>query len=158
MISRLIYLGILLASALLLGLGMYFQYTLRLHPCGPQVLVRYTLVLAALFALFVVAINSGKLVRIVMSACIGVASLLGAVMAAHQSWPHHVPLDFAKIGVNIDSVIHSLPLADVVPRFFLGSGSCDKARWSILGATGSEWAFVAFLLFMLAAFVAARRG
>jgi disulfide bond formation protein DsbB len=46
----------------------------------------------------------------------------------------------------------------VVPRFFLGFGSCDKARWSILGATGSEWAFVAFLLFILAAFVAARRG
>ena len=158
MIGRLIYLVVLLASALLLGLGMYFQYALHLHSCGPQVLVRYALVLAALFALFVVAINSGKLMRIVMSACIGVASLVGAVMAAHQSWPRHVPLDFAKIGVNIDTVVRSLPLADVVPRFFLGFGSCDKVRWSILGATGSEWAFAAFLLFILAAFVAARRS
>ncbi len=158
MIGRLIYLVVLLASALLLGLGMYFQYALHLHPCGPQVLVRYALVLAALFALFVVAIHSGKLVRIVMSACIGIVSLIGVVMAAHQSWPHHVPLDFAKVGVNIDAVVRALPLADVVPRFFLGFGSCDKARWSILGASGSEWAFVAFLLFILAAFVAARRG
>jgi disulfide bond formation protein DsbB len=157
MIGRLIYLVVVLASALLLGLGMYFQYALHLHPCAPQVLVRYALALAALFALFVVAIHAGKLVRIVMSACLGVVSLAGAMAAAHQSWPRHVPLDFAKIGVNIDSVIHSLPLADVLPRFFLGSGSCDKARWSILGASGSEWAFIAFVLFMLAAFVAARR-
>jgi disulfide bond formation protein DsbB len=157
MIGRLIYLVVVLASALLLGLGMYFQYALHLHPCAPQVLVRYALALAALFALFVVAIHAGKLVRIVMGACLGVVSLAGAVTAAHQSWPRHVPLDFAKIGVNIDSVIHSLPLAEVLPRFFLGSGSCDKARWSILGASGSEWAFIAFVLFILAAFVAARR-
>ena len=109
MIGRLIYLVVLLASALLLGLGMYFQYALHLHPCGPQVLVRYALVLAALFALFVVAIHSGKLVRIVISACIGLVSLVGVVMAAHQSWPHHVPLDFAKVGVNIDRRSRSSP-------------------------------------------------
>jgi len=157
MIKRLIYLAVLLASALLLGLGMYFQYALHLHPCSPQVLVRYALVVAALFALFVVAINAGKIVRIVMSVCIGLVSLVGAVVAAHQSWPHHVPLVFAKIGVNIDSVIHALPLGEVLPRFFLGVGSCDKTRWTILGVAGSELAFIAFLMFIVAAFVAARR-
>ena len=67
MISRLIYLFIVLASASLLGLGMYVQYTLHLHSCAPQVLVRYALVLAALLALFVVAIWSGRVVRIVIS-------------------------------------------------------------------------------------------
>ena len=65
MISRLIYLFVLLASAVLLGLGMYYQYALHLHSCAPQVLIRCALVLVALFALFVVAIHSGKIVRIV---------------------------------------------------------------------------------------------
>ena len=95
MIARLIYLSVLLASALLLGLGMYYQYALHLQPCAPQVLVRYALVFAALFALIAVAIDAGKAVRIAMSVCIGLASVLGAVLAAHQSWPRHVPLNFA---------------------------------------------------------------
>ena len=51
MIARLIYVFALLASALLLGLGMYLQYAQHLQSCGPQVLVRYALMLAALFAL-----------------------------------------------------------------------------------------------------------
>jgi len=157
MISRLIYLAVLLASALLLSLGMYFQYALHLHTCSPQVLVRYALVFAALFALFVVAINAAKIVRIIMSVGIGLVSLVGAVLAAHQSWPRQFPLVFSSIGIDIDSVVRALPLGDVLPKFFLGVGSCDKARWTIVGIAGSELAFLAFLLFIAAGFLAARR-
>jgi protein dithiol:quinone oxidoreductase len=158
MISRLIYLAVLLASALLLGLGMYFQYALHLHSCSPQVLIRYALVFTALLALFVVAINAGKIVRIVMSVGIGLVSLVGAAVAAHQSWPRHVPQIFSSVGVNLDSVIRALPLGDVLPKFFLGVGSCDGARWTMIGVAGSEWALLAFLLFIVAAFLAAHRG
>ena len=157
MIARLIYLCVLLASALLVGLGMYYQYALHLQPCAPQVLVRYALVFAALFALIAVAIDAGKAVRIAMSVCIGLASVLGAVLAAHQSWPRYVPLNFAAIGVNLESTVRALPLADVLPRFFLSAGGCDGARWKIVGIAASEWTFFAFLLFMVAAFIAARR-
>jgi protein dithiol:quinone oxidoreductase len=158
MIARLIYLSVLLASALLLGLGMYYQYALHLHPCGAQVLVRYALVLTALFALVVVAINAGKAVRIAMSICIGLASVIGAVLSAHQSWPRHVRLDFAAAGVSLDSIARALPLADVLPRFFLASGACDKARWTLGTIAASEWAFAAFIAFIVAAFIAARRS
>ena len=158
MIARLIYLSILLASALLVGLGMYYQYALHLQPCAPQVLVRYALVFAALFALIAVAIDAGKAVRIAMSVCIGLVSVLGAVLAAYQSWPRHVPLNFAAIGVNLESTVRAFPLADVLPRFFLSSGGCDGARWKIVGIAASEWTFFAFLVFIVAAFIAARRG
>ena len=158
MIARLIYLSVLLASALLLGLGMYYQYALHLQPCAPQVLVRYALVFAALFALIAVAIDAGKVVRIAMSVCIGLVSVVGAVLAAYQSWPRHIPLNFAAIGVNLESTVRSLPLADVLPRFFLSSGGCDGARWKIVGIAASEWSFFAFLMFIVAAFTAARRG
>jgi len=46
----------------------------------------------------------------------------------------------------------------VLPKFFLGVGSCDKARWTIIGIAGSELVFLAFLLFIAAGFLAARRG
>jgi disulfide bond formation protein DsbB len=158
MIARLIYLSVLLASALLLGLGLYYQYALRLDACAPQVLVRYALLFAALFALFAVAINGGKVVRMAMSVCIGLVSLAGALAAALQSWPRHIPLDFSAIGIDLDSAVRSLPLADVLPRFFLASGGCGQARWKIIGIAASEWAFGAFLLFIVAGFIAARRG
>jgi len=157
MIARLIYLFIAVASGLLLGLGMYFQYTLGLRPCAPLVLIRYALVLAGFVAVFALAINAGRIFRIVMSALIGVIAIIGAVLAAHQSWPRYVPIDFAKLGINVDAVIRAMPLADVLPRFFAGSGACGQARWKILGVAGSEWAFAAFLVFIVAAFVAARR-
>jgi len=157
MIARLIYLSVVLGSALLLGLGMYYQYALGLQPCGVTVLTRYALILAGLFAVFVVAIDAGKIVRIVMSACIGLVSLLGALLATHQSWPRRLPLDFNQIGVNVDSAVRSLPLADVLPKFFLGSADCGRARWNIVGVAASEWALAAFVLFILAAYLAARR-
>ncbi len=158
MIARLIYLAVLLVSALLLGLGMYYQYALHLQPCAAQVLVRYALVFAALFALIAVAIDAGKVVRIAMSICIGLVCAAGAALAAHQSWPRHIPLNFTAIGVSLESAVRSLPLADVLPRFFLSMGGCDGARWKIVGIAASEWSFFAFLIFIVAAFTAARRG
>ncbi len=157
MIARLIYLSVLVASALLLGLGMYYQYALKLHPCAPQILVRYALVLAALFALVAVAINAGKAVRMATSVCIGLTALMGAVLAAAQSWPRHVRLSFSSFGLNLESTVRALPLGDALPCFFLASGACDQARWTIAGIAASEWSFIAFLLFIVAAFFAARR-
>ena len=151
MLTRLIYLFVLLAGALLFGLAAYFQYAWHLQPCGPQVLVRYALVLAGLFALIALITGTGKLVRIVTSAGIALASLAGAVVAAHQSWPHHVPLHYA----HPDLLTRSLPLGDVMPKLFMGSGECDK-HWSIVGISGSEWALIAFIAFIAAAFFAAR--
>jgi disulfide bond formation protein DsbB len=158
MIARLIYLFILVASASVLGLGMYYQYALHLHPCASQVLVRYALVFAALLALAVVAVSTAKPLRIGMGIGIGLVCLIGAVLSAHLAWPRHVPIDFKALGVNLDSAVRSLPLADVVPRFFLASGTCDKVRWSVAGLAASEWAFAAFVLFIVAAFIAARRS
>ena len=156
MIARLIYLFALLASALLLGLGMYIQYSMHLQSCGPQALVRYALMVAGLCALLALITGTGKMVRIAMSACIGLISLAGAVVAAHQSWPHRVPLNSAAVGVNIDSLASSLPLADIAPKFFAGVGECDKAHWTVVGVAGSEWALIAFVVFIIAGALAAR--
>ena len=156
MIARLIYVFALLASALLLGLGMYLQHSQHLQPCGPQVLVRYALMLAGLFALVALITGAGRVVRIAMSAGIALISLAGAVVAAHQSWPHRVPLASGGIGVNVDSLTRSLPLADVLPKFFAGAGECEKAHWTLVGIAGSEWALIAFVVFIVAGAFAAR--
>ncbi len=156
MVARLIYVFALLGSALLLGLGMYLQYAQHLQSCGPQVLVRYALMLAGLFALIALITGGGKVVRIAMSAGIALISLAGAVVAAHQSWPHRVPLASGGIGVNVDSLARSLPLADVLPKFFAGAGECEKAHWTLVGIAGSEWALIAFVVFIVAGAFAAR--
>lgn len=157
MFARLIYLAVLVAGVLLLGLGMYFQHAQHLQTCAPQVLVRYALVFVALFALFAVAVNAGKIVRIVMSACIGILSLAGAVAAAHQTWPRHIPFDLAAVGLDTQRLLRGLPLADVFPAFFLGPNACEKTRWTLLGVASSEWALIAFVVFIVAAFIAAQR-
>jgi disulfide bond formation protein DsbB len=156
-IARLIYLFVAVGAAALLGLGMYYQYALGLQACAATVLTRYVLVAAALIALFALSINAGRLLRIGMSACIGLVCMLGALLAAHQSWPRRVPLDAGTLGVSLDTAVRSLPLADVLPRFFMGSGGCAGTRWSVIGVNASQWALIAFAAFMLAAYLAARR-
>jgi len=156
MIARLIYLFALLASVLLLGLGIYIQHSMHLQSCGPQALVRYALMLAGLFALLALIAGTGRIVRIVMSTGIGLISLIGAVAAAHQSWPHRVPLNSAAVGVNLDSLARSLPLAEFAPRFFAGAAECERAHWTLVGIAGSEWALIAFVVFIVAGAVAAR--
>jgi disulfide bond formation protein DsbB len=156
MIARLIYVFALLASALLLGLGMYLQDSLHLQSCGPQVLVRYALMLAGLFALIALIVGTGKLVRIAASAGIALISLAGAIVAAHQSWPRRIPLNSGAAGVSVDSLARSLPLADVLPKFFAGAGECERAHWTLVGIAGSEWALIAFVALMIAGAFAAR--
>ncbi|HTT39664.1 MAG TPA: disulfide bond formation protein B [Burkholderiales bacterium] len=157
MLARLCYLFVLLAAALLLGLGIYFQHALRLHSCTPQAVIRYMLVFAAMIALLAVAIGAGRLTRTVLSACIGVIALIGAAAAAHQSWPRQLPLNMAMVEPHVDPLIRALPLSDALPRYFLGSGECERAGWKLIGVAGSEWAFAAFLLFLVAVALAARR-
>jgi len=157
MFARLIYLSVLLGSMTLLGLGMYLQHALHLESCSLSVLVRYALVFTALFAVFAVAIDAGKLFRVAMSACIGVVSLLGAALAAQQSWPRLLPVNLGALGLDLSSVARSLPLSDVMPKFFLVTGACDNARWKLIGIAGSEWAVLAFVAFIVAALLAARR-
>ena len=156
MIARLIYVFALLASVLLLGLGMYLQDNLHLQSCGPQVLVRYALMLAGLFALIALITGTGKIVRIATSAGIALISLAGAIVAAHQSWPRRIPLNSGAVGVNVDSLARSLPLADVLPKFFAGAGECERAHWTLVGIAGSEWALIAFVALMIAGAFAAR--
>jgi disulfide bond formation protein DsbB len=158
MFARLIYLFVLLGSMTLLGLGMYLQYASHLQSCPAQVLVRYALVFTALIALVAVAIDAGKIFRVAMSAGIGVVSLLGAVLAVQLSWPRTIPFNLGAVGLDPGSVIRSLPLSDVMPKFFLGAGACENTRWKLIGIAGPEWALGAFVLFILAAFFAARRG
>jgi protein dithiol:quinone oxidoreductase len=156
-IARLIYLFVALGAAVLLGLSMYYEYALGLHACAATVLTRYALVSATLLAAFALAVNGGRMLRIGMSACIGLVCVVGALFAAHQSWPRRVPLDPGVMGVSLDAAVRSLPLADVLPRFFMGSGSCAGTRWSVIGVNASQWALIAFAAFLVAAYLAARR-
>jgi disulfide bond formation protein DsbB len=96
-------------------------------------------------------------VRVATSVCIGVVSLVGALLAQTSPGPATSRSTSQPSG-STSTGRAFLPLGDVLPRFFLASGACDKARWKIVGIAASEWAFAAFLLFIVAGFIAARRG
>jgi len=156
LIARLLYLSIVVAGGWMLGIGMYVQYALGLKTCAPAVLERYAFVFAAVFAAFAILVNAGKIIRWTITVLVSLVSLAGATLAAHQSWPGRVPGP-ARLGLDADRLAHSLPLADVLPRFFLGSGECAKAHWRILGLTTPEWSVVFFVLFVVVAILAARQ-
>ena len=75
-----------------------------------------------------------------LRALLAAAMLFAALLAPAQD--RYAPID-------------PLPLGDALPKLFMGSGECDK-HWSIIGISGSEWALIAFIAFIVAAFFAAR--
>jgi disulfide bond formation protein DsbB len=156
MITRLFYLAIAIASGWLLGMGMYIQYARGISDCGPVVLIRYGLLVAAILAIFAIVLNAGKTVRWTVSTLIGLVSLGGAWVAAHEAWSSHI-LSPAKLGIRADSLVFSLPLENVLPRFFSGVGDCASGRWNMIGLPFAQWCTLFFVLFVVLAVVAARR-
>jgi protein dithiol:quinone oxidoreductase len=157
MITRLFYLAIAIASGWLLGMGMYIQYARGITDCGPVVLIRYGLLVAAVLAIFAIVLNAGKTVRWTVSALIGLVSLGGAWVAAHEAWSSHVPSP-AKLGIRADSLVSSLALENVLPRFFSGAGDCASGRWNMIGLPYAQWCALFFVLFAIIAILAARRN
>ncbi|MEQ1882331.1 MAG: disulfide bond formation protein B [Burkholderiales bacterium] len=156
MITRLFYLAIAIAGGWLLGMGMYIQYARGIADCGPVVLIRYGLVAVAVLAVFAIVLNAGKTVRWTVSALIGLVSLAGAWVAAHEAWSSHLPSP-AKLGIRADSLVAFLPLENVLPRFFSGAGECASGRWNMIGLPFAQWCTLFFVLFVILAIAAARR-
>jgi disulfide bond formation protein DsbB len=153
---RLIYLFIALACAGLMGYGLYLQHVEHLEPCPLCIMQRYAFVATGVIALIAALHGPQRVGRWLYGLLILIASGSGIGVAARQSWLQHNPPQVLDCGPDLAYMLESFPLAQALPKIFKGEGDCAKVTWKFLGLTIPEWALVWFVIFIVAAVVAAK--
>jgi protein dithiol:quinone oxidoreductase len=150
---RVLYAGVLIACAGLIGFAMYLQEAKNLEPCPLCILQRYLYVLVGALAL-VAALLPRLLGRWV--AGLGTLAALGGVgIGIWHVWLQMHPPKFASCGASLGYLVENLPLARALPRIFQGYSECSAIDWTFLGLTIPAWSAICFAL-IAATFVLAQ--
>ena len=158
---RLIYLGMFLVCAGLIGFALYLQHSLGLEPCPMCILQRYAFVVLGVLAL-IAAIHGPALPgrRIYSALFVALAATGGGVAIRHVYLEHNPPKIF-DCGADVGYMLESFPLTEALPLIFRGTGDCTKVLWRFLGLSIAEWSLICFVFLGIAAIFAAvvkRRG
>lgn len=142
--KKAIFIGMAIACFGLLAFGLYLQHAVGLVPCPMCIVQRYLLVLVGVFCLFA-GFARGSLGMTLAGSLSSIAALLGAGVAARQSWLQWYPPEVVSCGRDLFGMIESFPIQRVLPMVFKGSGDCSKVDWTFLGRSIANWSFVCFL-------------
>ena len=104
---------------------------------------RYALVLVAVFAALA-SVSGKKSLQITGAVLAILMAVLGALVAARQSWLQWYPPEIASCGRDLFGMIENFPLQRVVPMLLKGSGDCTKIDWTFLGGSIANWSFLCF--------------
>lgn len=132
----------------MLVFGLYLQHSVGLEPCPMCIVQRYLLVLVGV-GFLIGATVPAQVIRSAALVFCGVSSVLGAFVAARQSWLQWNPPQEVSCGRDLYGMIAAFPLERVLPMVFRGGGDCSKIDWTFLGATIANWSFVWFAFFLL---------
>ena len=140
-------LGLLcLTCVAMLAFGAYLQHVIGLEPCPMCIVQRYALVLIAVCAAMA-GVSGKKGLQIAGAVLVVVAAVLGAFVAARQSWLQWYPPEIASCGRDLYGMIENFPLQRVIPMMLKGSGDCTKIDWTFLGGSIANWSFLWFCFF-----------
>jgi len=154
---RVLYLGVALVCALLIGVALYMQFQMQLEPCPLCILQRYAFVLLGALALLA-ALLPAFLGRIVAALGLLVA-LAGAGVSSWHVWLQLHPPAVSACGPSLEYLVSNLPLGRALPRIFQGYADCTTVDWTFLGLSIPAWSLIWLLVLGITLGVAqGRRG
>jgi protein dithiol:quinone oxidoreductase len=146
-----------LVCVALLAFGLYLQHVVGLEPCPMCIVQRYALVLVAVCA-GLTAATGRKGLQMTGALVLVVLSVLGAYVAARQSWLQWYPPEVVSCGRDLYGMIETFPLKRALPMIFRGGGDCSKVDWTFLTLTIANWSFLCFSGIALLSGLMAWRG
>lgn len=147
--NRALFLLSFLACAALMGFGMFLQHVKNLEPCPLCIMQRYAFIAVGIVALIAGLHNPRGWGRVPYALGMLIGAGAGAGVAGRQIWLQHNPQVSAQCGPDLDYMLDSFPLSQVLPMLFKGEGDCGKILWQFLGLSIPEWAMVWFAMFIL---------
>lgn len=127
----------------LVAVGMELQSLLRLAPCPLCIFQRLLYIVIGVIGLLGVALPAG---RLLWAALIGGLGLLGAGVAAYQTWMQAFPELAPECSFIDPNAIERLVdwLGMQWPSLFLATGFCTSRDWELLGLSMANWSLLIF--------------
>ncbi|HXZ96597.1 MAG TPA: disulfide bond formation protein B [Burkholderiales bacterium] len=152
--NRLVWAAVFVASAGLLGFGLYLQHVDHLDPCPLCILQRFAFIATGLIGLAGAVHNPRIVGQTVYAVTLVVFAGLGAGIAGWHVWLQYAPRGKVfECGPGLDYMLDTFPLSKALPMIFKGSGDCANIDWSFLGLSIPGWSLVWFILFALVGLV-----
>ena len=143
--SRLLFLGLFLACAGLMGFGYYLQYVLHLEPCPLCMTQRVFIVATGLTGLIAALHGPGRAGLRAYALGGMLFSVVGGAFSTRHVWLQSLPADqVPACGPSIDYILDTFPLMEALEVLLRGNGSCSEITWSFLGLSIPGWTLVAF--------------
>lgn len=128
----------------LVAVGMELQNLLRLAPCPMCIFQRVLYLVIGALALLGFLLPVARLIWVGL---IGVLALLGAGVAAYQTWMQAFPALATECGYAEPNVMERLVdwLGMQWPSMFLATGFCASRDWVFLGLSMANWSLLIFI-------------
>jgi protein dithiol:quinone oxidoreductase len=148
---RPIYTGLAVSCFGLIGFALYLQHVQGLEPCPLCILQRVAFIAAGALAL--VGVVSWRAARSRwLPALLALPVLAGLSAAGRHVWLERFPPQSTSCSpADLNYILETVPLAEILPKIFRGSGDCGTVLWRFLGLSIAEWS----LLWLLALLVVA---
>ena len=154
--SRVLYLGIFVACAALLGYAYYLQHVEYLDPCPLCIFQRIAFVAMGLVALVAALHGPRRTGAWVYTVLVAIGGAAGVFIAGRHLWLQSLPADqVPACGPGLDYMLDQFPLAEVLKQVFTGSGSCATVDWSFIGLSMPAWTLIWYVLLIVVAVFAA---
>ncbi len=151
---RIIFSGIFLVCAALIGYALYLQHGQALEPCPLCILQRYAFIVVGVIALLAAIHNPREIGLKLYCGLIVLFAAAGGGVAIRHSWLQHFPNKLQSCGADLEYLLDTLPLSRALPAIFRGTGECSEVQWRFLGLSIPEWALVWFVIFAALAIIA----
>ena len=148
---RSIYVAIVVFCFGLVAYALYLQHAEGLEPCPLCILQRIAFIATGSVALagaLSAAAARSRWLPIVMALPI----LGGLSAAARHVWLEHFPPKTTACSpADLNYILETVPLAEILPKIFRGSGDCSVVPWRFLGLSIAEWSLACLAVLLLAA-------
>lgn len=142
---RLIFALTAASCAALLGFGYYLQFVEHLEPCPMCIFQRLCYMAIVIITLFGALHGPRRGGVYVYGILASVAALIGAGIAARQTWLQHMPADqVPACGPGLEFMLEQFPLAEVIKQALRGTGECAAVDWTFLSLSIAEWSLACF--------------
>lgn len=130
-------------AALMLAYGL--QYGAGLEPCPLCIFQRVAAAGFGLICLIALVHDPSQLTARVYAGLAGMVALIGAAVALRQVYIMHLPpRSVPACAPSLGTLIHMMPLHDVVVLVLRGDASCADVKGSFLGLKLPAWSAIYF--------------
>ncbi len=156
--SRQVFLGIFVATVLMMGFGYWLQYAEGLEPCPLCMTQRIFITLAGLTGLAAALHGPGRAGIRVYCTLVALWCVVGGGCSIRHLWLQSLPPGNAPAcGPPLEYLFDALPLKDAFMQLLRGDGNCAEVDWTFLGIAIPGWTLLAFaVIALLAAWSALR--